>query len=83
MFQFADYPIEGIMATLAAINPIGLSRIFVLLQLDVAAMLGYGGAVFKDIFGAGKGMGISMIILLIWIVFPFTISLIKFNKKDL
>ena len=40
MFQFADYPIEGIMATLAALNPIGLSRIFVLLQLDIAAMLG-------------------------------------------
>ncbi len=83
MFQFADYPIEGIMATLAAINPIGLSRIFVLLQLDVAAMLGYGGAVFKDIFGAGGGKGISMIILLLWVLVPFMVSLIKFNKKDL
>ncbi len=83
MFQFADYPIEGIMATLAAINPIGLSRIFVLLQLDVAAMLGYGGAVFKDIFGSGGGMGVSMMILLIWVIVPFLASLIKFNKKDL
>ena len=83
MFQFADYPIEGIMATLAALNPIGLSRIFVLLQLDIAAMLGYAGAVFKKIFGAGSGMGISLIILVIWAVVPFLWSLIKFNKKDL
>lgn len=83
MFQFADYPIEGIMATLAALNPIGLSRIFVLLQLDIAAMLGYAGAVFKKIFGAGTGMGISMIILMIWAVVPFLWSLIQFNKKDL
>lgn len=83
MFQFADYPIEGIMATLAAINPIGLSRIFVLLQLDVAAMLGQAGAIFKQVFGSGGGMGISMIILLIWALVPFLWSLIKFNKKDL
>ncbi len=83
MFQFADYPIEGIMATLAALNPIGLSRIFVLLQLDIAAMLGYAGAVFKKIFGAGTGMGISMLILVIWAVVPFLWSLIQFNKKDL
>lgn len=83
MFQFADYPIEGIMATLAALNPIGLARIFVLLQLNVSAILGYSGAVFKQIFGTGGGLGISMLILLLWAVIPFLISLIKFNKKDL
>lgn len=83
MFQFADYPIEGIMATLAAINPIGLARIFVLLQLNISAMLGYSGAVFKEIFGSGGGMGISMVILFIWIAVPFLLSYIQFNKKDL
>lgn len=83
MFQFADYPIEGIMATLAAINPIGLSRIFVLLQLDVAAMLGQAGAIFKQVFGAGGGMVISLLILTIWTFVPFLWSLILFNKKDL
>ncbi|QOW11624.1 ABC transporter permease [Kaistella flava (ex Peng et al. 2021)] len=83
MFQFADYPIEGIMATLAAVNPIGLSRIFVLLQLDVAAMLGQAGAIFRQVFGSGGGMVISIIILAIWTLVPFLWSLILFNKKDL
>lgn len=83
MFQFADYPIEGIMATVAAVNPIGLSRIFVLLQLDVAAMLGQAGAIFRKVFGSGGGMFISMIILAIWTLVPFLWSLIMFNKKDL
>ncbi|MCZ2083537.1 MULTISPECIES: ABC transporter permease subunit [unclassified Kaistella] len=83
MFQFADYPIEGIMATVAAINPIGLSRIFVLLQLDVAAMLGQAGAIFRQVFGSGGGMVISIIILTIWTLVPFLWSLIMFNKKDL
>ena len=83
IFQFADYPIEGIMATLTAINPIGLSRIFVLLQLDVAAMLGYAGAVFQQVFGSGGGMGISLVILSAWAIVPFVWSLIKFNRKNL
>ena len=83
MFQFADYPIEGIMATIAAINPIGLSRIFVILQLDVAAMLGQAGAIFRMVFGSGGGMVISIIILAIWTMVPFLWSLIMFNKKDL
>lgn len=83
MFQFADYPIEGIMATLAGLNPIGLSRIFVLLQLNISAMLGYSGAVFEQVFGSGGGMGISIVVLLFWAVVPFLWSLIKFNKRDL
>ena len=83
MFQFSDYPIEGIMATLAGLNPVGLSRIFVLLQLNISAMLGYSGAVFRQVFGSGGGMWISMAVLLIWATVPFLWSLIKFNKKDL
>ena len=83
MFQFADYPIEGIMATLAGLNPVGLSRIFVLLQLNISAMLGYSGAVFQQVFGSGGGMGVSMLVLLIWATIPFVLSLIRFNKKDL
>ncbi len=83
MFQFADYPIEGFMATLAGLNPVGLSRIFVLLQLNISAMLGYSGAIFKQVFGSGGGMGISLLILTIWASVPFILSLIRFNKKDL
>jgi len=83
MFQFADYPIEGIMATVAGLNPVGLSRILVLLQLDISATLGYSGAIFRQVFGSGGGMGISLVVLLIWALVPFLVSLMKFNKKDL
>lgn len=83
MFQLTDYPAEGLIAMLTAINPIDLSRIFVLLQMDVEAMLGYSGAVFKQIFGNTGGIGISIVILLIWIIIPFLYSLMKFKKKDL
>ncbi len=83
LFQFSDYPIEKIMVAVAAFSPIDLSRIMVLLHLDVSAMMGYTGAVFKDFFGTTFGLIISLILLLLWIFIPFIISLSRFKKMDL
>jgi len=83
LFQFADYPMENAMIGLSALNPIDLSRILILLQLDVSAMMGYTGAVFKDFFGASNGLIFSFLVLLSWIVVPVLYSTLKFNSKDL
>lgn len=83
LFQFADYPMEKAMIGLSALNPIDLSRILILLQLDVSAMMGYTGAVFKEFFGATNGLIFSFLILLFWIVIPVWYSTRKFNTKDL
>lgn len=83
LFQFADYPLEKPMVAITAFNPIGLSRILVLLQMDVSAMMGYTGAVFKDFFGTAIGIIMSFLILLLWIVLPGWFSVKKFNQKDL
>jgi Cu-processing system permease protein len=83
MFQFSDYPIEKMMVILTALSPIDLSRILILMELDVSAMLGYTGAIFKNFFGTNIGLLISFLLLAVWIAFPFIISLNKFNKKDL
>ena len=83
MFQYADYPIEKPMAVLSALNPIDLARIQVLLQVDVAALMGYTGAIFKKMFGTLIGYVVSLILMLLWIVIPFVFSLKLFNKKDL
>jgi Cu-processing system permease protein len=83
VYQFSDYPIEKMMVGITTFNPIDLSRILILLQLDVAAMMGYTGAVFKNFFGTGTGMALSLLILLLWALLPFWISVRKFKKKDL
>lgn len=83
LFQFADYPLEKPMVALTMLNPIGLSRILVLLKMDISAMMGYTGAVFKDFFGTTIGMTISMIVLILWIAIPGWMSVRKFNQKDL
>ncbi|WP_293300861.1 ABC transporter permease subunit [Pedobacter sp. UBA4863] len=82
-FQFADYPIEKVIVFLSALSPIDLSRILILLRLDVSAMLGYTGAVFKNSFGSDWGLVVSFLLLSLWILLPFYISLRKFRKKDL
>lgn len=82
-FQLSDYPIEKPMVFITALNPIDLSRILMLLQLDASAMMGYTGAIFKKFFGNSFGMIVSFLLLTLWIVIPFYISLKKFRKKDL
>lgn len=83
LFQFADYPIEKMMVGITALNPIDLSRILILLHLDVSAMMGYTGAIFKDFFGTQLGICIAFGVLFLWIAIPFLISLRKFKRKDL
>ena len=83
LFQFADYPMEKPMIAVSALNPIDLSRILILLQLDVSAMMGYTGAVFKDFFGTYTGILFSLAVLLLWILLPVWYSTRKFNTKDL
>ena len=45
LFQFEDYPMEKPMLIFSALNPIDLSRILILLKMDVSALMGYTGAV--------------------------------------
>lgn len=83
LFQFADYPLEKAMVGFTAFNPIDLSRIMVLLKMDVSAMMGYTGAVFKDFFGTATGIIVSFAVLLLWVIIPAWLSVRWFNSKDL
>jgi Cu-processing system permease protein len=83
LFQFSDYPIEKAMVGVTALNPIDLARIQILLHLDVSAMMGYTGAIFKDFFGTLIGLVVSFMLLCLWVIIPFYVSLKKFKNKDL
>lgn len=83
LFQFSDYPLEKPMVAVSALNPIDLGRILILLQLDVSALMGYTGAIFKDFFGSSLGITIASSVLLLWAVVPLWWSLKRFNAKDL
>jgi Cu-processing system permease protein len=83
LFQFADYPLEKPMIGATALNPVDLGRIMILLQMDVSAMMGYTGAIFKDFFGTYTGVLFSFSVMFLWIVIPVWLSARKFNRKDL
>ncbi|MFN8253770.1 MAG: ABC transporter permease subunit [Ferruginibacter sp.] len=83
LFQFSDYPMEKLMVGVSAFNPIDLSRILVLLKMDVSAMMGYTGAVFKNFFGTVTGSFTAIAVLLLWMAIPVMLSARRFNRKDL
>lgn len=83
MFQFSDYPIEKGMVFLSAFNPLDLARIQMLLQIDVSAMMGYTGAIFKKYFGNFYGYLVTFVLMFLWVFIPYIVSLQLFKKKDL
>lgn len=83
LFQFADYPIENLMIAVCMLNPIDISRILILLQIDLSAMMGYTGAIFRNFFGTHLGMIITFIIMLLWAAIPLYFSTRFFKQKDL
>ena len=83
IFQFSEYPLEKASIALTALNPIDLSRILVLLKMDISAMMGYTGAVFKEFFEGVTGYFFISIVMLAWMFSPIFLAVKKFNNKDL
>jgi Cu-processing system permease protein len=83
LFSFSDYPMEKFTLLLSALNPIDLGRIFIMLKMDVSALMGYTGALYKDFFGSGTGVLFTVGIMMLWITLPLWWSLKVFKKKDL
>lgn len=81
--SFSDYPMEKFTLLLSSLNPIDLGRIFIMLQLDISALMGYTGAVYKDFFGSASGMLFTTGIMLLWMAIPLCLALRMFRKKDL
>jgi Cu-processing system permease protein len=83
MFSFADYPLEKFMWLFTALNPVDLARITILLQMDVAALMGFTGATYKAFFGSSMGVVFSVFVMLVWMIVPLWLGLRVFKRKDL
>ena len=79
---FNDYPLDSAALAATMFNPIDLSRILILLKLDISALLGYTGAVFKKFFGTSIGLITSLTVLALWVVLPVWRMQLKLRKKD-
>jgi Cu-processing system permease protein len=83
LFQFQDYNMEKPMLAFSALNPIDLTRILILLRMDISALMGYTGAIFRDVFNTGTGTSVAILILFLWAAFPLWFSVRNFSRKDL
>jgi len=79
---FEDYPLDKFSLIGSMFNPIDLSRILILLKLDISALLGYTGAVFKQFFGTNLGFIISTTVLSLWVIIPTYFIKRKAERKD-
>jgi len=80
--HFNEYPIDKFSLVATMFNPIDLSRMLILLKLDISALLGYTGAVFQRFFGTSLGMVTSFFVLTLWVIIPVTGIIMKAKKKD-
>jgi len=81
LFIFEDYPLDTFAIGATMLNPIDLSRILIMLQFDISALLGYTGAVFSKFFGNSFGFVLALGCALIWIIGPvFLINRLSKNK---
>ncbi len=83
IYAFSDYPIDHFVIGAIALNPIDLARVLMLLQLDIAVMMGYSGALFKKFLGSATGSIFSVCCMLFWVIVPLLRSVRIFRKKDL
>ncbi len=83
LFAFDEYPLEKLTLLLSSLNPIDLGRIFIMLRMDVSALMGYTGALYKDFFGSLSGMLYTMGIMAVWLLVPLHLALRTFRRKDL
>lgn len=82
LMVFSQYPLDKFALFATVFNPIDLSRILILLKLDISALLGYTGALFQKFFGSGLGTVASFSALLLWIILPVLNMLRLASKKD-
>lgn len=79
---FQDYPYEPALMGLIFVNPIDLGRILILLQMDIAALLGYTGALFRSLFGTDSGIALCALAMVVYATVPLWLGVRLFRRKD-
>jgi Cu-processing system permease protein len=79
---FFAWPLERPLLALTFANPVDLARVLMVLRFDVAALMGYTGAVFNRMLGGPPGVMAAIAGLVAWAVVPGLLALRGFNRRD-
>lgn len=76
------YPVEKIAVGLSFLNPLDLVRLLVIMQMDVAALMGFTAAVFKKFLGSVWGSVSAVLALALWMILPTLRASTRFQRRD-
>lgn len=79
---WSDYPLEGPLLVMVFLNPVDLARVLLLLSFDIAALMGYTGAVYERFFHEGAGSVLAFLMLVVCAAAPLLLGLRWFRRKD-
>lgn len=82
MVLFEAYPLEKASLIATMFNPIDLSRILIMLKLDISSLMGYTGALFQNFFGSAWGVMIVLLTLIMWVLVPVGLFERLIRHKD-
>ncbi len=76
------FPLEKFAIGAMLFNPIDLSRVLIMLKLDISALMGYTGAVVHTFLGTMTGAILCIGSLLLWVMLPSWLFLKAGKKRD-
>ena len=82
MVLFEAYPMEKAALAATMFNPIDLSRILIMLKLDISSLMGYTGALFQKFFGSAWGISVVLGSLVLWVLIPVGLFDRAIRQKD-
>lgn len=83
LFAFSDYPMEKLTLVLLSLNPIDLGRIYLMLQMDISALMGVTARTLQEFLGSAAGLFYTLGVMLIWMILPLLLAIRSFNRKDI
>lgn len=77
-----DYPLDIAGGLIAALNPIGLARVVLLMANDSALLLGHTGALVREIMTSVTGYVLAASLTVLWVAAPTWLARRAFLRGD-
>lgn len=81
-YLLSDYPVENYIFAAVISNPVDISRIIMMMQFDISALMGYTAAIYKMQVGESGSLFILFGILFLWVILPGMLAKKLFTKRD-
>ncbi len=78
-----EFPMDLAASVLASVNPIGLTRVILLVLQDAAMLLGHSGAMVRELMLGMRGWILAGLIVTFWTLVPILVAWRGFNRRDL